>query len=155
HEAERVRVGEQIALVRIGLSARSRGRAIEQGAERHTQGAGHLDQSTRADAIGAILVLLDLLEREADPLCELGLREALLHPDDSDVVSDTDIDGSRASFRLRHGNPLASLLREQPFRRRSGGTVFVRDMDVDSRRVLSMRAKVLLSRAMTAGNERL
>ena len=109
HEAQRVRIGEQLAPGQVGTGAAGHGAAIEQGVERDIERAGDLAQAARADAVGAVLVLLDLLERHPEMVPERGLGQAALQAADPDVSADQRVHRKR-SFRhaipphLRHLN---------------------------------------------------
>jgi hypothetical protein len=102
HETQRMRMGEQLAPGQIGPPAAGGGAAVEQGGERHIERAGDLTEATRADAVGAVLVLLDLLERHPEMLPKVGLGQAALQPADPDVSADQSIHWKRS---FRHAVP--------------------------------------------------
>src|SRR5262249_16868538 len=77
--------------------------ALEQGGNRYAEECGDLQQSATADAIGAFLVFLDLLERQIELIGQLGLREPSLQTIDSNIPADDPVDRVR-SF-ARHHNP--------------------------------------------------
>src|SRR4051794_29521564 len=105
HEAQRMRVGEQIATGQIRTRAASCGAAIEQGGERHAERAGDLAQAARADAVGAVLVFLDLLERHPEMIAERALAQAALQAADPDVSADQAVHWKRS---FRHAIPRQS-----------------------------------------------
>lgn len=103
HELERFALDERITLLVEGrallaerndlAAATHHGSAgeslarhlVEEVGDRHVEDLGELKQTRGADAVGAALVLLDLLERQVDRVAELGLRHAeqgtaLAHP---------------------------------------------------------------------------
>ena len=59
--------------------------------DRHSEDARHRMKTARADAIGAFLVLLNLLESYAERGRKLGLAHAELNPPDADLRSDEHI----------------------------------------------------------------
>src|SRR5579871_441393 len=72
-EPQRMRVGEQRAPGQVGAFTICGLAAIEQGRETHAERPGDLVESARTDAVGAVLVFLDLLERHPEMIAELGL----------------------------------------------------------------------------------
>src|SRR5262245_8741427 len=77
--------------------------ALEQGGNRYAEECGDLQQPATADAIGAFLVFLNLLERQLKLVGQLGLREPPLQTINSDIAADDPVDRVR-SF-ARHHNP--------------------------------------------------
>jgi len=75
-----------------GLALPSAGRAIEEKACRHLQHFADLLNTASADAVGALFVFLDLLERYAD-LAEEFLRHVDLDAAHPDTASDIYVDG--------------------------------------------------------------
>src|SRR5262245_55204572 len=69
--------------------------ALEQGQQRHVQGTGDAHEPPGPDAVGATLVLLHLLKRDAKLRREVGLRQALGQALDADVAADQPVDGVR------------------------------------------------------------
>src|SRR5262245_27761118 len=70
--------------------------ALEQGGDRHAQEYGDLQQSATADAIGPLLVFLDLLKCEIELISKLSLGEPLLQTIDPDVAADDPVDRVRS-----------------------------------------------------------
>src|SRR5262249_10826483 len=92
-QAQRLRVGQQRAPVQVRTRTTRRRAAVEQGRQRHAKRAGDLREPARADAVRAVLVFLDLLERHVEVMTELGLGQAALQAADSDVSSHQSVDG--------------------------------------------------------------
>src|SRR5262245_57842608 len=66
--------------------------AYEQGGHRHAQEGGDLQQSAAADAIGSLLVFLDLLERQFELIGKLGLSKPLLQTINPDIAANDLVD---------------------------------------------------------------
>src|SRR5215475_4049305 len=66
--------------------------AFEQGGHRHAQEGGNLQQSAAADAIGSLLVFLDLLERQFELIGKLGLSKPLLQTINPDIAANDLVD---------------------------------------------------------------
>jgi hypothetical protein len=60
--------------------------AVEQCSDRDAQNGRNLNQPPGSDPVGADLVFLDLLERDAEPGGELRLRHAFGRAPDADVA---------------------------------------------------------------------
>src|SRR5262249_38024382 len=60
---------------------------LEQCADVHTEDLGHLIEPTAPDPIGPILVLLHLLEADAEPVCQLALRHPFAQSIETDVAA--------------------------------------------------------------------
>src|SRR3954452_13266645 len=86
------------------------GRTFEEERDRHLQDNRYLLQSARADPVGAFLVLLDLLEGEAERVPELFLTHAQHHPAHTDPAADMLID--RVGHLLGHTALLGNFPRE-------------------------------------------
>src|SRR6476661_4588774 len=102
HQLERLALDQRILLLlerrgrlaetALAAAARHRpagervgGHLVEEIRHRHVEHLGELEQAARADAVGAALVLLDLLKGQADGRAELFLAHAekgaaLAHP---------------------------------------------------------------------------
>src|SRR5262249_3997208 len=65
--------------------------------DRHAEDLGDALQAAGRDAIGALLVFLHLLERDADQVAELGLRQAALQAQRAHALADLGIAGVSAS----------------------------------------------------------
>jgi hypothetical protein len=74
--------------------------ALKHRRERHVQSFADLEQARRADPAAALLILLNLLKRDAQFLAEVGLahveREAPLEYPSADIL----VDGARGPRRL-------------------------------------------------------
>src|SRR4029077_3316675 len=70
--------------------------ALEQGGDWDSEEYCNLQQSAAADAIGSLLVFLDLLEREFELVGKLGLGEPLLQTIDADIAADDPVDRIRS-----------------------------------------------------------
>src|SRR5436309_12786624 len=90
-----MRLGELIE-DRLLVGVRHLVTALEQGGDRHAQENGDLQQSPAADAIGPLLVFLDLLERQIELISKLSLSEPLLQTIDPDVAADDPVDRVRS-----------------------------------------------------------
>src|SRR5215467_9149338 len=77
--------------------------ALEQGGDRHTEEHGDLQQPPAANAIGALLVFLDLLESQIELISKLGLSESFLQTIDPNIATDDSVDGVRSL--ASHHNP--------------------------------------------------
>ena len=81
--------------------------AVEEERHRHLQDQRYLLYARRTDAIGALLVFLDLLEGQTECLGKLFLRHRKHHPPHADLRSDVFVDRirrflfRRAGFRFR------------------------------------------------------
>src|SRR5215470_14769139 len=90
-----MRLGELVK-DRLLVGVRHLVTALEQGGDRHAQENGDLQQSPAANAIGPLLVFLDLLERQIELIRKLSLSEPLLQTIDSDVAADNPVDRVRS-----------------------------------------------------------
>src|SRR4051812_24725703 len=82
----------QLVKDRLLVSVRHLIAASEQGRDRHAEEDGDLQQSAAADAIGSLLVFLNLLERQFELVGKLGLSEPLLQTIDADIAADDPVD---------------------------------------------------------------
>src|SRR5262249_3272873 len=110
-QTERVRVRDQRER---GLDARHRYffdavAAFEEGVDRDVENARDLRETTCADAVRSLLIFLHLLERHADALAELGLRQSGGKALDLDALSNLDING--IGFSRGHGSLRLGALR--------------------------------------------
>ena len=99
---ERARVGQE---TEVGRRPRVGGAvdALEQRRHRNLQACGDPQEPAAADPARPRLVFLHLLEREAEPLGELQLRQAFGQAPDAHIASDCDVDG--AGGPCRHSVP--------------------------------------------------
>jgi len=89
-EADIDGVGVAAVLRRVGPRIEER--------DRHTQRRRDPLQPAGRDAIGALLVFLDLLERDAELLAELGLRQPALQPEGANALADLGVPGVAAAL---------------------------------------------------------
>jgi hypothetical protein len=66
---------------------------VEEIRHRHVEHLGDLIEPSRTDAVGAALVLLDLLERQPDGVAELGLTHRQQRTSLTHARADVNIDG--------------------------------------------------------------
>jgi hypothetical protein len=62
--------------------------AVIETAHRDIENLRHFEKPSRADAVRAALVLLDLLERNPEPAAELGLAHAMRFAQPPDLAAD-------------------------------------------------------------------
>ena len=99
-ERESVRRGEKVGHVgrrrrrfcRLGCTRYARC-ALEEERHRDLQDVGDLLQSAHADAVRALLVLLDLLKRQAKCAAEIHLAHCQHHPAHAHPAADVLVDG--------------------------------------------------------------
>src|SRR5258708_11908595 len=82
---------------------------VEEIGHRHIQYLGEFEQPARADAVGAALVLLDLLEGQADS----GSNLRLTHSEEGATLAHARADVNIYSVRLRHASTSLDCSAEQ------------------------------------------
>src|SRR5262245_46132252 len=82
----------QLVKNRLLVGVRHLVAALEQGGNRYAEECGDLQQSATADAIGAFLIFLDLLERQIELIGQFGLREPLLQTINPDIAANDLVD---------------------------------------------------------------
>ena len=68
------------------------GHVIKKELYRHIQNTGHFKQTAGTDPVGALLIFLDLLEREVEVLAELFLAHAHQHAAHPQPASNVNVD---------------------------------------------------------------
>ena len=90
-----------------GIATQFGGHVVEEEADRHVQDAGEVEQPARADPVHAALILLDLLEGQAQGFAKLFLAHAKKRATQPHPRADMDIDRARAMLAF---NPLHCLI---------------------------------------------
>src|SRR5271169_2563571 len=91
-----------VVVTRSRLNVR---RALEEERDRHLKDVGNVLQPAGADPIGAFLVFLDLLKRQAESVAEFFLAHRQHHPAHANAASDMFVDRVRRPFG-DHNHPL-------------------------------------------------
>ena len=100
HQTQRMRVGEEGHWGLYGFVDLLMISAIEKHLDWHAENGSDLEEPPRANAVGAVLVLLHLLECHVEPFGESCLGHASFKAQDADVVADYSISGVALSSGL-------------------------------------------------------
>src|SRR5262249_6746049 len=130
--------------------------ALEQRGNWNAENGSNLDEAPRSDAIGAHLVFLHLLKRDAEPFGELRLRQPLGHTPDAHIWPDDHVEGARALGApfAHHARPPRcrtwARIRKQGFQDRAARTIVRRRTRPPSSQI-SMERALPLSRLFGPG----
>jgi hypothetical protein len=115
YQSQAVRRGEEIIHVRVGVSylhCRSRlaRRSVEEKRNRHLKDLRNVLQPARANAIGSLLIFLNLLERQSKPVRKVGLAHFEHQAAHAHAAANMLVDGIKTVSRQLslHGSTMLS-----------------------------------------------